>query len=305
MLIYGICAMVLSGASWTIFGYVMGKAPKQGIKVSWLLVCTTLAAALVSVIVGCVQGFPDTTARGMLIAFGSLFLCGLFNYAQLDLISRSMQVGPNGIIWSIVQSGFIFPFFMGVLFFGVPLTWLRSAGLLCMLVALVLLGAAKNPGQGNASGGRWKLLAFSAFLVTGASQSLSNLPSYFPEANAVGSTWRTAAFTLGMCAAGLVAGLASGKAAAADFIRHLRSGPVWLNVALLEIPEIAVSYLFLYPGMDILSKAGIGSVAYPVMVGSCIIAFELFALIVLREKRKFAQWLALALCLAGAAAICL
>ena len=304
MLIYGIGAMALVGASWTIFGYVMGKVPKQGIKVSWLLVCTTLAAALVSVIIGCIQGFPDTTGRGLLIAFGSLFLCGIVNYIQLDLISRSMQCGPNGIIWSIVQSGFIFPFFMGVIFFGVPLTWLRSAGLLCMLIALVLFGAAKNSGRESASG-NWKLLAFSAFLVTGASQSLSNLPSYFPESNAVSSTWRTAAFTLGMCSAGLSVGFSSGKAALADFIRHVRRGPVWLNVALLEIPEMAVSYLLLYPGMDILSKAGIGSVAYPVMVGSCIIAFELFALIVLREKRKFAQWLALVLCLAGVAAICL
>ena len=306
MVIYGIGAMVLVGSSWTIFGYVMGKAPKQGIMVSWLLVFTTLAAGLASVAVGMFQGFPETTGRGLLVAFGSLFLCGIFNYFQLDLISRSMQLGPNGIIWSIVQSGFIFPFFMGVVFFGVPLTWLRLGGLLCMLIALVLFGTAKkNAGPESASGNRWKLLAFTAFLVTGASQSLSNLPSYFPDANVVSSAWRTAAFSLGMGTCGLVTELPSGKAAVTHFREHLCRGRVWLDVALLEIPEMAVSYLLLYPGMDILSKAGIGSVAYPVMVGSCIIAFELFALLILREKRKFAQWLALVLCLAGAAAICL
>ncbi len=305
MILYGIGAMALVGASWTIYGYVMGKAPKQGIMVSWLLIFSTLVAGLVSVAVGSIQGFPRTSVSGLLIAFGSLFFCGIFNFFQLDLISRSMQVGPNGIIWSIVQSGFIFPFFMGVIFFGVALTWLRLAGLVAMLIALILFGTAKNNGPASLSGGKWKLLAFTAFLVTGASQSLSNLPSYFPEANAVSSTWRTAAFSLGMGVCGLVTELPSGKALTVHFLEHFRRGRVWLDVALLEIPSMAVSYLLLYPGMDILSKAGIGSVAYPVMVASCIIAFELFALLILREKRKFAQWVALALCLAGTAAICL
>ena len=306
MVVYGIGAMALVGACWTISGYVMGKAPKQQIMVPWLLVINTLVSLLVSVTIGLVQGFPETTGRGLLIAFGSLFLCGIFNFFQLVLISRAMQQGPNGIIWSIVQSGFIFPFFMGVVFFGVSLTWLRLAGLFCMLIALILFGMAKkNTGPDWASGNRWKLLAFTAFLVTGASQSLSNLPSYFPDANAVSSTWRTAAYALGMCFCGLMTELPSGKAALVHFREHLCRGAVWQNVMTIEVPEMTASYLLLYPGMDILSKAGIGSVAYPVMVGSCIIVFELFALLILREKRKFAQWAALALCLAGTAAICL
>ena len=68
---------------------------------------------------------------------------------------------------------------------------------------------------------------------------------------------------------------------------------------------MVTSYLLLYPGMDILSRAGIGSVAYPVMVGSCIIFFELFSVLILREKRQLAQWIALALCLLGVVGICL
>ena len=70
------------------------------------------------------------------------------------------------------------------------------------------------------------------------------------------------------------------------------------------MPELAASFLLLYPGMDILAKAGIGSVAYPTMVGSCIIAFELFAVLILREKRNIVQWIALALCLGGVIGIC-
>ena len=63
------------------------------------------------------------------------------------------------------------------------------------------------------------------------------------------------------------------------------------------------SFCLMYPGMDVLSKLGIGAIAYPLMVGSCIIFFELFSIIILREKRQILQWIALVLCLAGAVGI--
>ena len=86
---------------------------------------------------------------------------------------------------------------------------------------------------------------------------------------------------------------------------HLHRGRVWYNCGLLEIPELFSSFCLIYPGMDLLSRLGIGSIAYPLMVGSCIIFFELFAITILREKRQFLQWLALFLCLAGAVCISL
>lgn len=300
MVFYGIGAMVLVGVSWTVFGYVMGKAPRLDIKVPYLMICSSLLAFAVSVLIGLFIGFPKLSLFGYGISFGVLILSGIINYFQLDFMSLAMQKGPNGIIWSIIQSGFVFPFFMGVLFFDVPVNLLRISGLVSLLSALVLFGIGKN----NNAGGGWKLLAFGAFIATGLSQMLSNLPSYFQEAQAVHSVWRTAAVAVGMGLGAVIREIPRGKSFFRDLSGHCRRIRVWNQCFLLEMPELAASFLLLYPGMDILAKAGIGSVAYPTMVGSCIIAFELFAVLILREKRNIIQWIALALCLGGVVGIC-
>ena len=300
MIFYGIGAMVLVGVSWTIFGYVMGKAPRQDIKIPYLMIFSSLLAFAVSVLIGLFIGFPKLTPFGYGISFGVLVLSGIINYFQLDFMSLAMQKGPNGIIWSIIQSGFVFPFFMGVVFFDVPVNLLRIIGLVSLLSALVLFGVGKN----NNVGGSWKLLAFGAFIATGLSQMLSNLPSYFQEAQSVHSVWRTAAVAVGMGLGAVIREIPRGKSFFSDLSGHCRRIRVWNLCFLLEMPELAASFLLLYPGMDILAKAGIGSVAYPTMVGSCIIAFELFAVLILREKRNIIQWIALALCLGGVVGIC-
>lgn len=300
MVFYGIGAMVLVGVSWTVFGYVMGKAPRLDIKIPYLMICSSLLAFAVSVLIGLFIGFPKLSLFGYGISFGVLILSGIINYFQLDFMSLAMQKGPNGIIWSIIQSGFVFPFFMGVLFFDVPVNLLRISGLVSLLSALVLFGIGKN----NNAGGGWKLLAFGAFIATGLSQMFSNLPSYFQEAQAVHSVWRTAAVAVGMGLGAVIREIPRGKSFFRDLSGHCRRIRVWNQCFLLEMPELAASFLLLYPGMDILAKAGIGSVAYPTMVGSCIIAFELFAVLILREKRNIIQWIALALCLGGVVGIC-
>ncbi len=301
MYLSGIGAMILVGLGWTIYGYLMGKAPKENIRISCLMILAAALATLVSFLVGVIQGFPQADGQTLLFVLGTQFVCGVFNYLQLELMSRAMQKGPNGIIWSVMQSGFIFPFLMGVVFFSVPLTTVRIMGITAMLIALPLFGGGKH----GEKYGKWKLLTFFAFLTTGLTQSLCNLPSYFPASEVVSSVWRTTAFSAGMCVGGLLFELPRGKAFLQDMKAHLHRGRVWYNCGLLEIPELFSSFCLIYPGMDLLSRLGIGSIAYPLMVGSCIIFFELFAITILREKRQFLQWLALFLCLAGAVCISL
>ena len=53
-----------------------------------------------------------------------------------------------------------------------------------------------------------------------------------------------------------------------------------------------------------MAEANAGAICYPLMVGSCIISFSLFAIFGLKEKATRTQLLALLLCLLGLIAVC-
>jgi len=140
--------------------------------------------------------------------------------------------------------------------------------------------------------------------MTGACQSLSNLPSYFPAADAVSSVWRTAAFSGGLMAAALSMKCLDRETFFSNLRRQVRRRKLWCYCLLLEGVELLASFFLLYPGMDCLSRAGAGAIAYPVMVSSCLIGFELFAVLILREKRNPMQRAALLLSLIGIIGVC-
>lgn len=299
-MLFGITAMILVGASWTVCGYVMGRAPKEKVDIPTLLFFSMSTMLLLSLITGPVQGFPQTTLRGIMIVALSQILSGFFNFWQLEWMSKAMQKGNNGIVWSIVQSGFIFPFFMGIIFFSVPLTFLRLLAFLAALLSVALFGIAQG-GKGS----RVLLIAFAAFFMTGISQSLSNLPSYFPEAECVSSIWRTAGVSGGF----LLGVLFCKYRQIPEFFRTIPAAAcnfkIWKYTFLMVGLEIFAHYLLLFPGMDSLSKAGAGAIAYPLMVCSCLLVFDLISLFILKEKHRPVQWAALALCFAGVAGLSL
>jgi len=298
-MIIGIFFMIVVGISWTIYGYGMGEAPKRKVDVPVLLFLTFLIALVITIITGFVQqgrAGVTITAAGLLLAVLSQIGTGFVNFYQLFYMSKAMQKGPNGVVWSIVQSGFIFPFLAGIIFFGEILSWNRIVGFIFLLISITLFGVGKNK---SAAGG-WRKPAFIAFLCTGGSQVLSNLPSYYPEAAAVSGAWRTAGFACGMMIGTILIHIPDRKKFFSLVLSQCRLKALWFFCLLFEIVDIGVSVFFLYPGMDRLSHAGAGTISYPIMVSSCLIFFELFAIFVLKEKRTWRQRFALALCIAGA-----
>lgn len=301
-LLWGVGSMVLVGAGWTVFGYLMGKAPKEGIDVTGLLFICTGIEFLCSGIIACIMGIPQAALSGWLIGFGVLVLCGIVNYFQLEFMSKAMQKGPNGIIWTVTQSGFIFPFAVGIIFFGVPLGWVRGVAFLLIITSLIMFGG-KDEKNGNF--GNWKFTALLAFLATGVCQILSNLPSYFPEADSIPSMWRTAAFALGLLFGCILVRIRQLRNFSGLIIGQLKNHKVWRMAALGGFSNLIFSFLFLYPGMNILADIDAGAIAYPVMVCSCLLIFEFYSVIFLHEKRSAMQIVALLLCLCGVAGICL
>ena len=300
MFLFGILAMLVVGAGWCIFGYLMGEAPKRKFDVTGFLMICTLIEFFASLLIALLQGIPAATAAGWMIAGGSLVACGIVNYFQLDFMSRAMQNGPNGIIWTVAQSGFVFPFAMGTVLFCVPLSWCRSAGFVLILAGLVIFGVSGD----NRVSGKWKGWALAAFFATGVSQCLSNLPSYYAQAEAITPMWRTAAFSLGLFLGCLLIRFRN----IPELFRHsgelLKRGDARVMALIGGGSNLLFSFLFLYPGMNALAKANAGAIAYPLMVCSCLIVFELYSIIFLREKRSIWQISALLCCLAGTVGIC-
>ncbi len=308
MILFGILCLVIVGSSWALVGIIMGHAPKRGIDTGVLqffggLVPFTVSAVLFAT--GTVPTFTTSIANGLLAA-GLYATTGLLNYVLLQLMAQAMQRGPNGIVWGIIQSGLIFPFAMGMVVFDVPPTIPRLAGMIALLGALALFAMAKNNAPASARG--WLRLSFMAFLLCGATQMLNNLPSYIPEMRE-GVSYYFRSFAL---ACGIIIGFVlfnfvlrrntqCGKRLKANMTIPL----FWKLVLAQQGFGLLSAYFLIYRGMDILSAAGIGSASYPLMVGSCVVAFTLYSAFVMKERHGRRQYVGLSLCVCGIILICI
>ena len=74
-----------------------------------------------------------------------------------------------------------------------------------------------------------------------------------------------------------------------------------IGMALLSV----LSLKAFFESLDILTRCGLGGIGIPVVVGSNIAFFALYALVILREKNKPRDWAGLAAVLAGIVCIAL
>ena len=205
---FGVIAMVIVGGSWCLVGLVMGDAPKRGIEPSLVQLfgaCFSILAGLVIMLI--MNAVPVCSWKIWLPVCLTYATAGALNFVMLQVMSYAMQRGPNGIIWSIIQSALIFPFLGGVLFFGVLLTPFRAGGILTLLAALVLFGMAKDQKAGtkvNEKKRGWRGAAFLCLAICAVQQNLMTAPSYFEEARAVTSIARSLATASGTFLGALV-----------------------------------------------------------------------------------------------------
>lgn len=315
---FGIPALVATGMTWSLVGVISGSAPKHGLQMSLVQLLGGLTSLVIGICVLLTTGsLTQATPEAIRYVIVCCLLSGIGNYALLQLMSRAMQTGPNGIIWSIVQSGLIFPFTMGILFFNVELNAWKVCGIIMIITALAIFGTAKD---NSASGSRkWLLFAFTAFVICGIQQSINSLPSYRDDCTGL-SVLKSLMNSTGVVLAALFGQLtglearrladANGnqlhgpKAFLAALRQHLGSRFMWGYIAMQQGFHVITSYLLMYRGMDAMRAAGLGNVSYPLLVSSCIVGFFLYSLIFLREKVRPIQFLGLALCIGGIAAIC-
>lgn len=307
---FGVIAMLIVGGSFCLVGLVMGDAPKRGIEPSLVQLfgaCFSILAGLVIMLI--MNAVPVCSWKIWLPVCLTYATAGALNFVMLQVMSYAMQRGPNGIIWSIIQSALIFPFLGGVLFFGVLLTPFRAGGILTLLAALVLFGMAKDQKAGtkvNEKKRGWRGAAFLCLAICAVQQNLMTAPSYFEDARAVTSIARSLATASGTFLGALVYNLLKMNA---ERLAQLRSNlgrwTLWRYIIALQFFGLVFSYTLLYPGMNVMADAGLGGICYPMMVGSCIVTFSLASVCLLKEPMTLLQAVALTVCITGLVLICL
>jgi len=225
-----------------------------------------------------------------------MFAWGFLNFWMIFFMGRAMARGPNGLAWTITQSGLVFPFLMGVLLGGTKLTAPRALGFLLILTNVVVSGLSKD--DGGKKGGstlRWFLPALVAFLFCGANQCANNLVSYLPPADRPAQLERMLWGGVGTLVAWALheaaMRIAHGPAAPDPDLRgkYLYLAKV-CGIAL--IPGFLASCFFLFNALDRLRDAGLVAIASPMMVNACLLGFFVYGWFGLRERPSRPQCIA-------------
>ena len=314
-----ILLLVCAGLCSVIVGVAVGHVERRGyslVRYQLLNCAVCVAVAVAGWAVAPSAMFPSSgcpPATWALVLAGTL-LCGVFQYLMILMMGRAMKRGPNAIVWAIIQSGFIYPFLMGWLVFGEPMSAGRAAGIL-MIVASIFLYAARGKANGQertssaaerAPIRAWLVPALLGMLFCGLNQCGGSLPSHLPRGDEFPSIFRDLMTSLGElagCTAGLV------RLGLRGDLPRKPTRREFAELAGFAIGVLCINYtasvMLLYPGLDLLKAQGRVAMGFPIMVASCIAAFFPYGLIVLREKLNPVQALGAAIGIAGIILGCL
>lgn len=296
-MLFAIPALITVGLSWALTGVVMSDAPRKKCDTGLLLLVSGLISSIISLSLCFFLQKTAISTKVLLLTGGCYFLGSAINFCMLQIMSYSMQRGPNGVIWSIIQSALVFPFLCGVIFYGNELSLWRAAGLLLILLSLACLGKSKD---NQTKGKNWKLSTFAAFILAGIVLSLNSLPSYYPAARELNSMGRSFFSCMGSLLAAFIWCYPKYRLRKKEEIWNELKRPIlWKYIFTLKLFGLICAYLLLYPGLDAMAKAGAGCVSYPLIIGSCIMGFNLYSLFIMKEKWSFCQAAGVVFCIAG------
>lgn len=300
---FGISALILHGCLGCLPGLVMGDAPKKRIDPGLVQIFAALIASILSIIIiFASSAYTTAPAWAVVLTCASSFYTGLSNFIMLLIMSKAMQNGPNGIIWAIIQSAFVFPFIISIAFFGVVLTPMRLAGIIILLAALVFFGCAKD---NSGKSGKWKLLAFICLAMCAVQQNITSIPSYFPETYGVPSIIRALCEAGAIVIAGTVYNLIRMDRNRWQMIKeNISSKTLWKYVAIIQNFHVIIAYVLFYPGLNAMAEHGLGGMSFSIITGSCIISFTIAGVIFLKERLTWLQSSGLVCCVSGLILIC-
>lgn len=296
----GVVLVLLTGLLWSFIGVVLSYAAR--LKVWYPLLA--LFSSSIGVVV-CLLFFSDTEAilntkttdfsKLAVVMISSGVIGGIANLSMQTAMSK----GHHGITWSISQSALIGPFLFGVLFYGETAGGLRLGGLVCIVASLAAFGANRSAsGQKTgdstntiSTGFLWALLALVLFA---SQQILTVIPS--KECWEDVGKLRTPLIFVGSIIMNSI------------MIITLRSPQKKWGLALLLGLAMSVitiiSRVLLFRALDILATFDSSAIGYPIAVGTCIIGFSIYSMVILKETINHKTALGLLLGICGIICIC-
>lgn len=208
---------------------------------------------------------------------GVIAPAAVLNILAMMFLLAAMRSGHNGFSWTIGQSAMMIPFTASVVLWGDPTLPIHWAGVLLSLCALVLIGLQKENAPEQSVSAKWIYLAFCGFLLNGIAQTCHTIPSRW-------AGWKDTANLrpfLGTFTGFVFSAVwaATGKKRPDRDLLLTAAGAACIGT---------LSNVLLYQAMDRMSRAGMLALVYPLAVSVCIVAFNLYSFVVLKER--FGRW---------------
>ena len=302
---FGITSLVLVSLTWVLVGIIAGKAPKLGYTMEAVYLPGSIISMIFAAAIFMFTGVGKCEFTPLFWTAAAFFVNGAICFTKGLIISRVMQYGPNGIIWAIMQSAMIFPFIFGVAFYNVKLTIIRVIGMVLMLFALGLFAVAKNnKSDKNSSSGSWQLWTFLTMVLGGVDQIAASLPFYYPQPKEISPLYNIFWIMAGYFAIGLII-VCLKKDVRENLKCSVSKLSFWvLCLALLPLAGV-FAILFQFPGMRAMADNNLGAMTFPILVGSCVVLFTLYSAVILKEKLKTTDFIALFICVTGQILLCI
>ena len=286
-MLWGTICAVSTGLLWCGVGAVVSRVTQRDVNFTGFMAGSYVLAA-----VGAWALFPryGVLVSGQAARLGMLACVlvpgGALSAAAMVAMNQAMRLGHHGATWTVGQSALVVPFSAGVLIWHDSAAAWNICGVACVLAAIAALGLARRaqPAEGPRASAAWLPVALLVLALLGVQQTLATVPSRW-------AGWTDAArLRAPMIATGAMLGYVV-AAAVCRRLPRLRPRAGYLVLPCIILP----AYVLMFRALDLFGQCGRAGLVYPVAVGTSIVGFGAYSVVVLREPFSPARGLGMAL----------
>jgi len=273
-----------AGLVWCLVGVIYGKAPsdkKEFYSFSLVYVVAYLFSAIFMSRPQAAEVKNVLKVSVFIVPSSIIMLLGFF------YLKRAMDVGSQGIAWSIAQSSVVVPFLGSTFFLGSKSGLFQWVGIVILGVSLALLSLSKQGGSDDNGKGFLKYTVL-AFVLIGMAQFIQMIPGH------IGCSDESLTWRVSIAAPASVIWWAGVCISQKAF--NLKK--VW-KLSVLYGVVVTIGQILFYKAVDAGDACQMTAVVCPIAIGSCIFLFSLYCSIIRHEKTSLLSRAGILLNVAG------